>query len=355
MAYTTIDDPESYFQSKLYSGTGSDQSITLDGENNLQPDLIWVKRRNGTGGHGLVDSVRGANKWLASEGTGGEDTATENITFGSDGFTWNGGNYDRNSSGETYVAWCWKMGTASGITTNGSTTITPSSYSFSSTAGVSISQYTGNGTAGAKLAHGIGGEPDMFWVKQVNGGNPWVVYFKSLGNTKVMYLNTNGASATRSNAWNDTSPDSVNITLGQGGGDINYDSSRNYLCFAMRNIVGFSHAGSYTGNGNADGPMIFTGMKPALVTVKRYNSTGSWNVFDNKREGFNPDNSNLYWNTTSVEQTDSDRTNPIDFLSNGFKLRGTDTDVNGSGSTYVYLAFAESPFVNSNGVPNNAE
>ena len=104
MAYTTIDDPELYFQSKLYSGTGSDQSITLDGENNLQPDLIWVKRRDGTGGHGLVDSLRGANKWLASEGTGGEDTSTENITFGSNGFTWNGGNYDRNSSGETYVA-----------------------------------------------------------------------------------------------------------------------------------------------------------------------------------------------------------------------------------------------------------
>ena len=109
MAYTTIDDPELYFQAKLYSGTGSDQSITLDGTSNLQPDLIWVKRRDGTGTHGNVDSVRGANKWLASEGNAAQDTSTENITFGSDGFTWNGGNYDRNSSGETYVAWCWKM------------------------------------------------------------------------------------------------------------------------------------------------------------------------------------------------------------------------------------------------------
>ena len=352
MAYTTIDDPESYFQSKLYSGTGSDQSITLDGENNLQPDLIWVKRRNGTGGHGLVDSVRGANKWLASEGTGGEDTATENITFGSDGFTWNGGNYDRNSSGETYVAWCWKMGTASGITTNGSTTITPSSYSFNSTAGVSISQYTGNGTAGAKLAHGIGGEPDMFWVKQINGGNPWVIYFKSLGNTKVIYLNTNGASATRSNAWNDTSPDSVNITLGQGGGDINFDSSRNYLCFAMRNIVGFSRAGSYKGNGNSDGPMLFMGQKPAWIMVKKTSASGdSWTILDNKRDTFNVSKARLFADQNVAESTSTD---VGDFVSNGFKIRTTAGTWNDNGGDYIYIAFAESPFVNSKGVPNNA-
>ena len=353
MSYSTIDNPELHFQCKIYTGTGSSQSITLDGDENMQPDMVWTKKRSGADFHAINDASRGHSKILFPDTTGAEDTSANCLTsFNSDGFTV-GTNSGFNGSSATYVAWCWKMGTTSGITTNGSTTITPSSYSFNSTAGVSISQYTGNGTAGAKLAHGIGGEPNMFWVKQINGGNPWVVYFKSLGNTKVMYLNTNGASATRSNAWNDTSPDSVNITLGQGGGDINYDSSRNYSCFAMRNIVGFSRAGSYTGNGNADGPMLFMGQKPAWIMAKKTSASGdSWTILDNKRDTFNVSKARLFPDQDAAESTSTD---VGDFVSNGFKIRTTAGTWNDDGGTYVYLAFAESPFVNSNGVPNNAE
>ena len=348
MSYSTIDNPELHFQCKTYTGTGSSQSITLDGDENMQPDFVWIKNRSDAYDHVLFDVVRGVTKNLHSNETDAEVTEAQTLTaFNTDGFTV-GTDGKVNASSNNMISWNWKMGTTSGITTNGSTTITPSSYSFNSTAGVSISQYTGNGTAGAKLAHGIGGEPDMFWVKQINGGNPWVVYFKSLGNTKVMYLNTNGASATRSNAWNDTSPDSVNITLGQGGGDINYDSSRNYLCFAMRNIVGFSRSGSYKGNGNADGTFVYTGFKPAFVLFKRADGTESWMIQDNRRPGYNPQGGNLFANTNGTESTDA----RFDFVSNGFKARSGNQ--NTDGSLHVYIAFAESPFVNSNGVPNNA-
>jgi len=144
MAFTTIDNSELYFQTKLYSGTGSDQTITFDGSENMQANLIWVKRRDGTGGHGLVDSVRGANKWLASEGTGGEDTSTENITFGSNGFTWNGGNYDRNSSGETYVAWCFKE---------------------SATAGFDINIHSGTGSS-ADVSHNLSATPEVIFTNE---------------------------------------------------------------------------------------------------------------------------------------------------------------------------------------------
>jgi hypothetical protein len=350
MAYTTIDNPELHFQCKTYTGTGSSQSITLDGDENMQPDFVWIKNRSDAYDHVLFDVVRGVTKNLHSNETDAEVTEAQTLTaFNTDGFTV-GTDGKVNASSNNMISWNWKMGTTSGITTNGSTTITPSSYSFNSTAGVSISQYTGNGTAGAKLAHGIGGEPNMFWVKQINGGNPWVVYFKSLGNTKVMYLNTNGASATRSNAWNDTSPDSVNITLGQGGGDINYDSSRNYLCFAMRNIVGFSRAGSYTGNGNADGTFVYTGFKPAFIMIKRTDASGDWGIFDNKREGYNDETNRLKPNGTDTEEDD----NFMDIVSNGFKLRITSSSLNNSSGTYIFMAFAESPFVNSNGIPNNA-
>ena len=352
MSYSTIDNPELHFQCKTYTGTGSSQAITLDGDENMQPDFVWIKNRSDAYDHVLFDVVRGVTKNLHSNETDAEVTEAQTLTaFNTDGFTV-GTDGKVNASSNNMISWNWKMGTTSGITTNGSTTITPSSYSFNSTAGVSISQYTGNGTAGAKLAHGIGGEPDMFWVKQINGGNPWVVYFKSLGNTKVMYLNTNGASATRSNAWNDTSPDSVNITLGQGGGDINYDSSRNYLCFAMRNIVGFSRAGSYTGNGNADGPMLFTGFSPAWIMCKKSSASGdSWTILDNKRDTFNVADARLFSDQNAAESTSTD---VGDFVSNGFKIRTTAGTWNDDGGTYVYLAFAESPFVNSNGVPNNA-
>ena len=345
----TIDDPHAYFQVKSYSGTSSDQSITYDGTNDLQADLIWVKRTDGTGGHGGVDSVRGANKWLAPEGTGGEDTSTENITFGSDGFTWNGGNYDRNSSGETYVAWCWKMGTTSGITTTGSN-ITPAGYSFNQTAGQSIIKWAGTGSDHL-LPHGLGKAPDLALIKVYDSTQYWMCYSSALGNDKEFYLNTTAAAGS-STTWNTTDPTTVNISLDSSDGNgVNY-SGKNYVGYFFANTKGYSKAGKWTGNANANGPVIHCGFTPAMILYKNSGGTDNW-IMKTKKRQVNVNNYYVKTDENAAEVT-SNTISAIDFLSNGFKVRATDSATNGSDATYVYIAFAESPQLNSNGVPATA-
>ena len=326
MAFTTIDNSELYFQTKLYSGTGSDQTITYDGSENMQADLIWVKRRDGTGGHGLVDSVRGANKWLASEGTGGEDTSTENITFGSNGFTWNGGNYDRNSSGETYVAWCFKE---------------------SATAGFDINIHSGTGSS-ADVSHNLSATPEVIFTKRRSGTQQWFVYTTKTGSQKALFLDSNGAESSQASAY-DAAPTSSVINYGNdnavnGSGDT-------YVAYLWRSVQGFSKFSSYTGNGNADGPMIYLGFRPAWFMIKRTTSGYNWSIKDNKRSTYNEATTELYADT---DDGDENSGGAIDFLSNSVKIKNSSGTWNGSGVSYVYMAFAESPFVNSNGVPNNA-
>ena len=348
-AYTTIDDPEAHFQCKIYAGTGSTLSPTLDGDTDMQPDIVWIKAHNYTSDHRLFDAVRGATKMIKPSETEVEGTESTALTaFNSDGFTV-GTSGDVNNSSYDYIAWCWKANGSGSSNGNGSIS---STVSANTTAGISIVKWGATGS-NATIGHGLGVAPTFLISKNLETVTNWYVYHGlGMGPTKYMKPNLNVAEFADSAGWQDTAPTSSVFSVGTNSSINNSGDDTITYCFAEKQ--GFSKFGSYTGNGNADGPMLFTGMKPALVVVKRSNSTGSWNVFDNKREGFNADNSNLYWNTNSAEQTDSDRTNPIDFLSNGFKMRGTDTDVNGSGSTYIYMAFAESPFVNSNGVPNNA-
>ena len=327
-AYTTIDDPGEYFQSKLYSGTGSDQSITLDGDNNLQPDLIWVKRRDGTGGHGLVDSGRGANKWLASEGTGGEDTSTENITFGSDGFTWNGGNYDRNSSGETYVAWCWKE---------------------SATAGFDINIHSGTGSS-ADVSHNLSAVPEIIMTKRRSATQQWFVYTTTTGSQDALFLDSTSAESNQPAAYDALPTSSVtnygNDNAVNGSGDT-------YVAYLWKNVQGFSRMGIYKGNGNADGPFVYTGFKPAWLMIKHTGSTQGWEIWDNKRSPSNSGGNIIAANSDAAERSNSTWA-ALDFLSNGFKVRYTDALNNTNGSTYFFMAFAEAPFVNSEGVPCTA-
>ena len=203
--------PSDFFNTKLYTGTGSTQSITGVG---FQPDLAWGKETTGTQYPSLVDAVRGTTKYVYSNVSNAEATASDRLTsFDADGFTL-GSAAHWNANTETYVAWNWKAGTTSGIATNGSTTITPSSYSFNQTAGISILQYTGNETAGAKLAHGLGAVPAFMIFKHTDESGVWQVYHQSLGNTKHLNLNETDAVQTSTTRWNDTSPDSVNVTLG---------------------------------------------------------------------------------------------------------------------------------------------
>ena len=345
MAYISFQ-PKDFFNTSIWTGTGSDP-LTVTGVG-FQSDITWIKRRE-LNHHRFMDSVRGATYEMYPDVNSAQYGESQGLkSWNTDGYAL-GNNAGYNASGGTYVGWTCKTGTTSGITTNGSTTITPSGYSFNSTVGVSILTYQGNGTAGAKLAHGLGGEPDMFIIKQYNGANDWVVYFKALSNTQVLYLNEDVNSATRSNAWNNTSPDSVNITLGQGGGDINYDSSRYYSCFAMRNVTGFSKAGKYIGNGDANGAFVYTGFKPSWLMIKKHGASSQWIIFDNKR-GYNGSNAQLYADSNEAEGSSE----TLDLVSNGFKCRATDNGVNNSGSDYFYVAFAEEPFVASNGDPATA-
>ena len=345
MAYTTIDNPELHFQVKTYSGDGSAQSITLDGDEDMQPDFIWGKRRNSSAAHELYDSVRGTTKYLISNSTAAEDTNTNGISaFNSDGFTLAGNSSINNG---TIVAWCWKAGGSASSDSNGSIT---SSVSANTTAGFSIVAYTGNETAGATVGHGLGAVPQTYWVKSRSVADGWRIYHHKVASdpeTDYLVLNNNNANADSHGYWNDTAPTSSVFSLGAAG-EVNTNSSTN-IAYCFTEIKGYSKIGKYVGNANADGPFVYTGFKPAWLMVKGDRADG-WQIMDNKREGYNVISPRLLANDTASEYTNL--TN-CDFLSNGFKVRSNDSHMNYA-EDYFYIAFAESPFVNSNGIPNNA-
>ena len=329
MAYTTIDDPEAYFQIKLYSGTGSSFSTTFDGSTNLQPNMMWFKCRSGVQSHLITDSVRGTTKRVRPDtGDAEDDQGVYGVqSFNTDGFTTGtGGNH--NASSETFVGWGWKE---------------------SATAGFDIVSMTGTGSARTN-AHSLSAVPEWIFVKELDNAGSWYTYTAMLGNTKAMFLNaTNAVSADSSGYWNDTTPTSSVFSLGTDGG-VN-QSSTDYIAYLWRGVQGFSKFGKYTGNGSADGPFVYTGFRPAYVMMKRTDSAGyHWEIWDNKRDSFNLVDTGLTSNQDVAEFTETFG----DFLSNGFKLRGTNGNKNGSGGTYIYMAFAEAPFVNSEGIPCNA-
>ena len=346
MAYTTIDNPELYFQTKLYTGNSSTQSITFDGSENMQPDWVWCKSTSQSDNHAIFDSVRGGQKQLRSNTADDEFTRTNAISsFDSDGFTM-GSQPEMNSNSVTYVAWNWKAGGSASSNGNGSIT---SSVSANTTAGLSIVAYTGNGTAGATVGHGLGVAPEAIILKsRSTNGAQWTVYHQGMGNTKGMQLDTTAAAGTSTLYWNDTTPSSTVFTLGAGGDPNGSGGSIIAYCFAGKQ--GYSKYGSYTGNGNSDGTFVYTGFRPAWILYKNTSTADSWFLHDNKRQGFNDDNELMFADITQGEST----VNRIRILSNGFKALDSDKGVNKSGDTYIYWAIAESPFVNSNGVPTNA-
>jgi hypothetical protein len=345
MAYISFQ-PKDYFNTKLYTGTGSSNSITGVG---FQPDWVWIKRRSATSSHQLFDAVRGVTKRLFSDSNEAESTSATTLTsFDTDGFTVST-HTGLNNSSDTYASWNWKAGTTSGISTNGSTTITPDGYSFNQTSGFSVIEYTGNGVAGAKLPHGLGAEPHLVIAKTTNlVGEPWQVYSKSLGNTNRLFLNLTNAS-TSATEWNSTTPDSVNVTLGNGT-HIN-SSGNNFIAYCFTPVKGYSAMGSYTGNGSADGAFVYTGFRPAWVMVKKSSASGdNWSILDNKRNTFNVMDKYLDPNSNNAEGT----ADIWDFTSSGFKMRNTFSGYNASGATYIYMAFAEHPLVSSNDIPATA-
>jgi len=351
MAYTAIDDPSAYFQVVLFTGTGSEQAITLGGDTDMSPDLVIAKTRAVAHNHGVQDSVRGATKELYTETTAAEATYAETLkSFDSDGFTV-GTDGGWNSDGDAKVAWCWKAGTA--FSNDASATgvgNTDSSGSASSTAGFSICKYTGAGASlDITVKHGLSVKPTMFITKNLEDANSWAVYHganTSAPETDYLKLDTTTATIDNGEIWLDTAPTSAIFTAGDHSSSNR--SGDDFVSYFWNDVQGFSRFGTFEGNGNADGTFVNTGFRPAFVMTKSIDSTSSWHMFDNKREGYNVDNDPLVAEASTVEAT----TDMIDILSNGFKLRiATDPNV---AETYVYMAFAEAPFVNSNGVPCNA-
>ena len=353
MAYTTIDDSELYFQVKLYTVNFTDNTaITFDGENDMQPDLVWLKERDEAEGHRWHDAARGATKYIQSSSSNAEATNADTLkSFNSNGFTL-GANNEHNQNTMPYVSFAWKANGAGSSNTDGNTNTTKTSAN--TTSGFSIITYDGDGAA-ATLGHGLGAVPHVIFQKNLDDTENWQVYHHkntSAPETDYLTLNTTNATGDQSSRWNDTAPTSTLISIGSDSSVS--QSGESMVMYAWSEKQGFSKFGSFTGNGNADGPMVFTGFSPAWVLVKNAGGSEAWNVWNNKTPGYNVANKNLQPNATTAEQTSSAGVKEIDFLANGFKVRGSNTELNQSGNTHVYMAFAEAPFVNSEGVPCTA-
>ena len=354
MAYTAINDPSAFFKCQLYTGNGSaDHAITFDDtDTDMQPDLVWIKNRDATDSHCLFDAVRGVTNVLHSDTNDAEDADDGTLdTFQSDGFKVDD-DVQVNTNTETFVSWNWKAGTTSGKTTTGET-ITPTAYSINATSGFGIYAWDGSAGTGA-IAHGLSSAPQFFIVKRRDGAQNWYAGGPVLtsGDYNV-YLNTTAAETEAGAAlWQSNFPSSTLMYLGADG-EVN-GASRTFVMYSFSAVQGYSKFGKYVGNGNADGPFVYTGFRPAFLLAKCSSTTsggaGAWYNFDNKRIGYNFANYNI-----KANDVDGDAASTyLELLSNGFKIRNAAADLNGSGNTYIYAAFAEAPFVNSEGVPGNA-
>jgi len=343
MAYSNINKPTDYFNTVLYSGTGAAQSITGVG---FQPQILWQKSRSAAQNHRLMDIVRGNNLTLKPDTTLAE--VANSTTLDSDGFSFTDGSGENaNDSGKTYVAWNWLAGGTGVSNTDGTIT---STVSANTTSGFSIVSYTGTGSV-ATVGHGLGVAPNIVIVKQRTvAGNHWIMYHSALPSANYfLYLCDTDPQQTATGFFNNTAPTSSVFTIGSDA-QVNANTSTLIAyCFAEKK--GFSKFGSYTGNGSAnDGTFIYTGFKPSWVMMKRTNTTGEWGMFDNKRNSFNVATAELKANASDAEEVNG----AIDFLSNGFKLKATSAFMNASGSTYIFMAFAENPLVGTNNIPTTA-
>ena len=355
MAYTTIDDPGLYFNTIKWTGNDND-SRDIDGVG-FQPDWVWGRRRDDAAGHNLLDAVRGAGEngelqtnSTGIEGAGAQDRFGYLSAFLSDGFRVQGGSESSgnkaywNQNNATYVAWNWKANGSGSSNTDGDQTTT---VSASTTAGFSICAFTEAGSAPYSFGHGLGVEPDMVWFKSRAATGHWQVYFKALGSPsgKLLQVSSTTAPITTATWWGTINSSIVTINAGL----ITPNTTAIAYCFAEKK--GYSRFTTYTGNNSTDGTFVYLGFRPSLCIVKDITSTDPWHMFDDQRDDDrNVINRRLFPNNSNAENSSTDI---CDFCSTGIKFRGNNDGFNGSRS-YALIAFAHSPIVNSNGVPNNA-
>ena len=329
--YTAIDNPELYFQTKIYTGDGNDdRDIVFDvTDTSMQPNFLWSARRDSGDNLSIYDSVRGDGKELRTAETGAEYDRSDNIqALNSNGFQV-GTDGQVNASGGTYVSWGWKE---------------------SATAGFDILLYTGNAT-NRTISHSLSAVPEVVIVKRRDSSTAWSSLHLAIGDsTDRMVLNDTAALEDDATFWQDTDPTSSVFTLGTSS-STNVDTGT-FVAYLWAPKQGYSKFGTFIGNGNDNGPFVYTGFRPAWTMIKCTSAADHWPIDDNKRSPHNFMQNTLRANLTNAEYTGS--AYGIDFLSNGFKVRNDDGQYNLSGGTFIYMAFAEAPFVNSNGVPCNA-
>ena len=359
MAYTTIDDPEAYFQVQLYTGDGSDDhAIALDGDTDMQPDLVYIKNRDTGDNPTIFDSIRGVTKYIGQV-TAAEVTDDDTLdAFQSDGFKTDDDDLT-NTNAEKYLAMCWKAGTTASGTTTGSGTGKAYSSTYNDTSKFQITGYLGNGTSGHTIPVGLSTAPKALWCKS-RGTGEWILYHHKLTVAPETEYQKHSTPVAVDDvaAWNDTEPSSSIVTLGNLASH-NGDDVTNIM-YAFDEVQGFSKFGHWVGNGSSsDGPFVYCGFRPALVINRKYNNTAGTTNFwtDEQNQSQNVMDTLQYvgWNDVEYGNPAAPQvTYQIDFLSNGFKFRGVRADTNVSGNGHIFWAFAKSPFVNSNGVPGTA-
>jgi hypothetical protein len=341
MPTPTIPAGNLFMNATLYTGDGANPRVITNGASgaSFQPDFLWLKNRSAGWGNTLQNSVVGASYLMQSNSTGAEVNQFQygyTTSFNSNGFSVTTGSTDdyfTNNSGENYVAWQWKAGGTA--VTNTSGTIS-SQVSTNTTSGFSVVGWTGNGSV-ATIGHGLGVTPSFIFGKRRDGVSNWYVYHSSLGATKGMNLNSSDAAVTNSGWWNNTAPTSSVFTMGT----YETNSGSPFIAYCFAPIAGYSAFGSYTGNGSTDGPFVYTGFRPRFLLTRRSDAVESWRIGDSSRSPYNAVQLELFANLANAEENNS---NPIDYLSNGFKIRTSSSSHNASGGTYIYAAFAESPF-----------
>jgi hypothetical protein len=344
MAYTNIDDPSAYFQTDLYTGTGSSLANTFDGNSDMQPDWVWIKERNGSADHALYDSSRGVEKQLESNTTTAETTEATGLTaFGSDGFTV-GALAQVNTSSDTYVAWGWKAnGGTTASNTDGDIT---STVQVNSDAGFSIVTDSPPNNTARSIGHGLGVAPQVVIRRARNRVENWRVFHSAAGSTGALTLD--GTDAYNSSAVLFTGVTSTTFGVGT---DFSVNGNFNYISYCFAEVQGYSKFGSYKGNSSTDGTFVYLGFKPRWLMIKSTQAGMSWDIIDSTISTSNVMDDYFTANTSDPQGTSA--TKNVDFLSNGFKWR-YNNNTNFSDHTYIYMAFSENPFVTSSGVPTTA-
>jgi hypothetical protein len=350
--------PTDYFNTVLYTGSGSSpNSITGVG---FQPDWVWIKNRTATISHAIFDSVRGVtasgatNKAIGSDRPDAEGNGNGGLSeFGVDGFTLvdgSSGSFPRSlvNDATTYVSWNWKAGGTAVLNEQGSIN---SNVSANTDAGVSIVTYTGTGTASTTIGHGLGVVPNIVVTKRRDSTGSWQLYSTAISTATLPEVNgrlhLEGTNAALFDSYTLEITSSTIEPTGLASTHTYWNAlNGTYVMYCFAEIEGYSKFGSYTGNGDPDGTFVYTGFRPAFILYKKSSSTGNWIMDDNKTSTYNYDSNYLVANSPDPEGDTTTNTagHMFDHLSNGFKMRNTNSDRNQSGATYIYMAFAMTPF-----------